>query len=140
MVNERAIYSESGEVCGQVRSRICNSEEDLNESLNFSAVPGGFGPYREQIQLEEIWPMLLIDWLEVYAAHKWQGFGKRALRKLLEEAYEAGGRVAFFRVGWSGEDWEAEKKWRIEWYRREGFIELKNAARGLEVPFMYRPL
>ena len=50
------------------------------------------------------------------------------------------GEWLFFALAGLGEDWEAEKKWRIEWYRREGFIELKNAARGLEVPFMYRPL
>jgi GNAT superfamily N-acetyltransferase len=137
---KREIVDSTGQVCGHLETTLCYSEQDLDECIRFSNIPGGFAQYRAQIPLAEIWPMAVLNDIEVYPAYRKRRLARNILEQFLIEARQYGARTAFLRVGWSGNDPDAERAWRVDWYSRMGFIELQNTAPHLAIPFMYRAL
>ena len=119
---------------------MCHSVSDLDECIRFTNIPGGFAQYRAQIPLPDILPMAVLNDIEIQHDYRRSGLGRAALHTFFRDASRREAKLAFLRVGWSGDDPDAERAWRIEWYRREGFAELCNTAPHLTVPFMYRPL
>ena len=135
----RTIIDSTGEVCGHLDATLCHSEDDLDACIRFSGLPGGFQPYREQIPFCEIWPMAVLTDIEIFPTHRRRGLARNALEHYLKEVQKQGARTVFLRVGWSGDDSDAQRAWRVAWYSRMGFIELQNTAPHVAIPFMFRP-
>jgi ribosomal protein S18 acetylase RimI-like enzyme len=134
------LSDQNGERVGYIEGMICASEVDVDKALGFGKLAGGFAPYAAQIPVEDPWPVAVLLDLEVYSDFRRRGFGRAALRDFLLRANGEGAKIALLRVGWYGEDWEAERAWRISWYSREGFHELKNPSPKILIPFMYQIL
>lgn len=129
----------TGEVYGSLEVGLCHSEQDLEACIGFS-FPGGFASYRAQIPLNEIWPMIVVKDISIEEPFQQQGRGTRIIKSLLEDSRSQGIQTAFLRVGWHGENPEAQRDWRIRWYAKLGFKELVNTNPNVLVPFMYCPL
>ena len=138
--DSEALRDETGQEIGHLKDKICFSEQDLNEWTNFAQIAGGFSEYAAQIPSPEIWPIAVLVDLEVYLEFRKHGHGRAALRQFLDDARTKGAKVALLRVGWYGDNPDAERAWRIAWYAREGFRELENRVPQLLIPFMYRLL
>ena len=135
-----ALRDEMGIEIGRLQARICFSEQELNEWVNFAQIAGGFSEYAAQIPSPELWPMAVLIDLEIYPESRSRGRGHAALHQFLRDARTKGAKIALLRVGWHGEDSDTERAWRIAWYAREGFCELENRTPQLLIPFMYRLL
>lgn len=140
MNGRRKLTDSTAQDVGYIEATICATEQELNACINFAALPGGFAAYAAQIELSDIWPIAILADLEVYQEFRNRGLGRAALRHFLSDARQRGAKIALLRVGWSGDDPDAQRAWRISWYAREGFHELKNTAPNLLIPFMYRSL
>jgi len=136
----RDLANASGQNIGRIEAGICHNETELNDCIGFSRLSGGFGPYAAQIPISEIWPIAVLLDLEIYQVFRRSGFGRVALHQFLGYAQAKQAKIAFLRVGWYGDDPDAERAWRIAWYSREGFRELANPSPKILIPFMYRLL
>lgn len=93
-----------------------------------------------KIPSQSIWPLALIEFLEVSAEYQGQGHGRKGLRSAIIAAEQAGAVFVFLRVSWNEtkEDPGAEYAWKIRHFQSEGF---KLADRNNDEPvLMYRPL
>lgn len=126
----------TGQIYARLERGLSCSERELEAYIGFS-FPDGFASYRKQIQLDEIWPMIVIKDIEVDPAFQHRTHGSRIMKSVLEESRAQGARTAFLRVGWHSENPDFEREWRIKWYAKLGFKELANTNRKVLVPFMY---
>jgi GNAT superfamily N-acetyltransferase len=118
---------------------ICNSEADLENQYHFSHDEGGFDFYRSQIPALGIWPMAVLDEVVVPPRMRRQGLGTAAIQHFIDSARSKGARLAFLRVGWTGDLSERDKL--VSWYQRRGWTPLKiPPVEGLLVPFMFQEL
>ena len=121
------------------KAQMFNSEADLGTLYRFDHQEGGFGFYRSQMAAPDIWPMAVLVDVEVPHRLHGQGLGTTAVREFLDVARTKGARLAFLRVGWSGDLSERNKT--VSWYERRGWHLLQiPPVQGLVVPFMYQVL
>lgn len=124
---EVEIKNVEGKKCGLLRWKLIGSEEKM--------WPTEFPFHRQQIPVAELFPIAFLDSIEVWP--KRQGLGSKGLREFLALASTRGARVGYMRLGWDGEE---DRLWKLEWYRRHGWLELRNGDPKCSVPFMYRLL
>jgi hypothetical protein len=88
-----------------------------------------------------LWPLALIELLEVCVEYRERGYGRKGLRSAINAAEQAGAASAFLKVGWSPsvDDPEAECAWKIKFFQAEGF-ELADRNDDYEPVLMFRPL
>lgn len=110
---------------------------------NFAAFPGGFEFYRQQMSAAEVFPVAYLEDLEIDPECRRLGYGASALRIVLARAKRRGAKTAFIRVGfYETEESSAfeDRDWKVGWYEREGFIQLKHEHSATVVPYMWHPL
>ncbi len=95
----------------------------------------------EKIGTPSIWPLALIESLEVCADYRGRGYGRKGLRSAINAAEQAGAAFAFLKVGWapSVDDPDAECAWKIRFFESERF-ELADRNHDYEPVLMFRPL
>jgi ribosomal protein S18 acetylase RimI-like enzyme len=117
--------------CGHVEwSLFSNSKEQANRHPEIV----------DLIRSRPIWPLALIESLEVYVKYRERGYGRKGLRSAIDAAENAGAAFAFLRVSWdvTKEDPDAERAWKIRFFQSEGF---ELADRNDDEPFlMFRSL
>lgn len=88
-----------------------------------------------------IWPLALIESLDVCVDYRGLGYGRKGLRAAIIAAEQAIAALAFLQVGWppSVDDPKAECAWRIRFFQSEGF-ELADLNHDYEPVLMFRPL
>lgn len=118
--------------CGYVEwSLFSNSKEQANRHPEIV----------DKISSRPIWPLALIESLEVWVDYRGRGYGRKGLRTAINAAEQAGAAFAFLKVGWapSVDDPEAECAWKIRFFQSEGF-ELADRNDDCEPVLMFRPL
>lgn len=94
-----------------------------------------------KIRSHSIWPLALIESLDVWEDYRGRGYGRKGLRFAINAAEQAGAACVFLKVGWSPsvDDPEAECAWKIKFFQAEGF-ELADRNDDYEPVLMFRPL
>ncbi len=95
----------------------------------------------DKIRSHSIWPLALIESLDVCEDYRGRGYGRKGLRFAINAAEQTGAAFAFLKVGWapSVDDPEAECAWKIRFFQSEGF-ELAARNHDYEPVLMFRPL
>ena len=118
--------------CGRVEwSLFSNSKEQANRHPEIV----------DKIRSRPIWPLALIESLEVCVKYRERGYGRKGLQSAINAAEQAGAAFAFLKVGWSQsvDDPEAESAWKIRFFQSEGF-DLADRNDDCEPVLMFRPL
>ena len=133
------LVDSEGQRCGHFEAAICNDEQQLDDCIRFSALPGGFERYRNHICLDSIWPMAVLLNIEVDQEKQHQGIGQSGLKEFYRQAGRKGAVSALGKVGWPPtEDWELHRDRNMKIYRNAGWVFLPQ--QGVEPYFIYRDL
>lgn len=100
--------------CGYVEwSLFCDPKEQSNR----------YPEIVNKIRSYPMWPLALIEFLEVCVEYRERGYGRKGLRSAINAAEQAGAALAFLKVSWSQslDDPEAECAWKIRFFQSEGF-------------------
>ena len=118
--------------CGRVEwSLFSNSKEQANRHPEIV----------DKISSRPIWPLALIESLEVCVKYRERGYERKGLQSAIKAAEQAGAAFAFLKVGWSQsvDDPDAERAWKIRFFQSEGF-KLADRNDDCEPVLMFRPL
>ncbi len=126
----KPLFSARGKECGSYTWSLFNNLEEQGHR---------YGDYMERIPLSDRWPVALFENLEIHNRFRRRGLGRKGVKQFIQDARERGAVCCFLKVGWSSDNWEHERDWKMKFYASEGFIELER--RSPYEPFlMYRQL
>src|SRR5687767_6884288 len=75
---EHLILDREGCVCGSFRAAIRNTEQELRDSFNFEPV-GGFQRYVPHIAAPKLWPMAVLERIDINKEKQRMGYGRKGL-------------------------------------------------------------
>jgi hypothetical protein len=142
---EYTVLDENGEVSGSLQMAVCR-DADMFPVSNLNAVkPGGFQFFERQIPTKNIYPIAVLDWLEIDPRKRRQKIGLLALKAFRVIAEEQGARIGMLRVGTGGadedDDLESALKWRRRFYECDSWVRLENPpSDGAAIFWMYNLL
>jgi hypothetical protein len=144
---EYSVLDENGEASGSLQMAVCNDASTFPVSNLNTWMPGGFQFFERQIPTKNIYPIAVLDWLEIDHKKRRQGIGLVALKGFRVIAEEQGARLGMLRVGTGGAaededlDLEGALRWRQTFYECDSWIRLENPpSDGLKIFWMYNLL
>ena len=142
---------------GSLRLAICEDYTALGKVMNFHALewiaasrnlpsPSSFGfqYFKKQLPLTEIYPVAVLDDIEIDPGKREKGIGRRAIRAFRAVAEEYKSRLGLLRIGTGGTydvDYASGLDWRRRLYAREGWKCFETPPLGeLSLVWMYHLL
>lgn len=151
------VLDQDAKQSGSLSLVICENFAELNGVMCFNSLeknasylnlpsPSSFGfqYFKNQLPVTEIYPVAVLNNLEINYKNRKTGLGRKAVRafRVIAEEYKA--RLGLLRIGTTGtgdEDYEGALKWRIRFYESEGWRCFKTPPiRGLVLVWMYHLL
>lgn len=142
---------------GSVRLAICEDYAALEAVMNFKALeeaaafqnlpsPSSFGfqHFRKQLPVTKIYPVAILEDLEIDHRQRRRGIGRMAVRAFRAVAEEHGSLLGLLQIGTVGTgdvDYESALEWRKRFYESEGWRCFEAPPiRGLVLVWMYHLL
>lgn len=126
----KTLFSARGKECGSFTWYLFNTLEEQGRR---------FGDYMGRIPFSDKWPVALFENLAIQHRFRRRGLGRKGVKQFIQDAIEHGAVCSILKVGWSTDDWERERDWKMKFYASEGFIELERLS-PYEPYVMYRQL
>lgn len=145
---------ENGEAAGSLALTICPDHFSLERILNFrglvnwatfegmpSPADFGFGHFRKQVPIEEIYPVAVLTDFEICLEKRRRGIGRKAIRAFRTVAEQHTCRLGWLRIGTQADEVKPGIAWRQRFYEREGWVAFKGPPiPALIVVWMYHLL
>jgi hypothetical protein len=129
---EYTILDENAEASGSLQMVICDDFASLDSVMCFSGLEStagfnnhpdpsscGFEYFKKQLPISDIYPVAVLQWLDIKHRKRRRGFGLKAIRafRVIAEQYNA--RLGLLRIGTGyGDDADCDYETALEWRRR----------------------
>jgi hypothetical protein len=145
MRKEYTVLDENSEASGSLEMVICRDYASFAKVMNFDWAPGGFQFFEKQLPSSDIYPVAVLEWLEINFKKRRRGIGLNAIRAFRVIAEKRGARLGWPRVGTGvledGEELDSALQLRKRLYERDSWIRFENPPiEGLVVFWMYHLL
>jgi hypothetical protein len=147
------VIDDNREVVGTLSWALCEDFADLDDvvgftrldkAAKFSGLPASFNTFRhfqQQLPISEIYPVAVLNDLEIFRSKRQRGLGKktlRAFRALIEECHPS---LGLLMIGTQGDEIEEGTLWRVHFYEGDSWTRLESPPiPGLIRVWMYNLL
>jgi hypothetical protein len=139
ILKEYNVIDRDGAISGTLKWTLCEGYASLNEVIGFSRLEQsaqwlehpcpakcGFVHFKQQLPIAEIYPVAVLNDIEIDRPKQGRGLGTEALRSFRVLVQHYGARLGWLMIGAQGDEIEEGTRWRIHFYEKDSWVCFKS--------------